>query len=126
LKRAEKRLAAIEPEAEQALDNRRKLKALKVYTDRTDSALECLREVTQLLPSDDIKFGSYNYKKGTGVTLRGTADNDNSIYDFFEVLADSDLFEQLKDQSVNAKVVRGVRSTVFSATLVLPSREDDE
>ena len=82
--------------------------------------------MTRLLPSEDIKFGSFNYKKGTGVTLRGTAENDNSIYDFFEALSESDLFEQLKDQSVNAKVVRGVRSTVFSATLSLPPREENE
>lgn len=125
LKRIEKRLADIEPDARQALENRRKLKALQVYTDRTDSALECLREVTRLLPAEDIKFGSYNYKKGGGVTLRGTADRDDSVYDFFEALTESELFERLKDQSVNAKVVRGVRNTVFSATLALPAKEED-
>jgi hypothetical protein len=125
MQRVEKRLAAIEPDARTALENRQKLNALKVYTDRTDSALECLREVTRLLPADDINFGSYNYKKGKGVTLRGTAEKDSSVYDFFEALTGSDLFEQLSDQSVNARIVRGVRNTVFSATLVLPAEEDE-
>jgi hypothetical protein len=125
LQRVEKRSAAIEPDARTALENRQKLNALKVYTDRTDSALECLREVTRLLPAEDIKFGSYNYKKGKGVTLRGTADKDGSVYDFFEALTESELFERLSDQSVNAKVVRGVRNAVFSATLVLPAEEDE-
>ena len=124
LNRAEKRLAAIEPAARQSLENRQKLKALKVYTDRSDSALECLREVTQLLPPGSIEFASYNYKKGKGVTLRGSASTDENVYDFFEALTASELFEQLKDQSVNAKTIKGVRSAVFSVTLVLPSEEE--
>ena len=122
--RIEKRLAAIEPDAKQALENRRKLKALKVYTDRSDSALECLRELTQLLPPGNIEFASYNYKKGKGVTLRGTASSDESVYDFFESLTESTLFERLKDQSVNAKTIKGVRGAVFSVTLELPAEEE--
>jgi hypothetical protein len=119
----EKRLAVIEPVARQSLENRQKLNALKVYTDRADSALECLREVTQLLPPGNIEFASFNYKKGKAVTLRGSASSDESVYDFFEALADSKLFAQLKDQSVNAKTIKGVRSSVFSVTMVLPVEE---
>jgi len=121
---AVKHLAAIEPDARQALENRQKLKALKVYTDRSDSALECLREITQLLPPGNIEFVSYNYKKGKGVTLRGTAASDETVYDFFEALTESKLFEQLKNQSVNAKTIKGVRDAVFSVTLELPSKEE--
>jgi len=124
LGRAEKRLAAIEPDARQSLENRQKLNALKVYTDRSDSALECLRELTQLLPPGNIEFVSYNYKKGKGVTLRGTASNDETVYDFFESLTESELFERLKDQSVNAKTIKGVRGAVFSVTLELPVEEE--
>ena len=124
LKNVEKRLAAVEPAAQQSLENRQKLKALKVYTDRSDSALECLREVTRLLPPGNIEFASFNYKKGKGVTLRGSSSTDESVYDFFESLTESELFEQLKDQSVNAKTIKGVRSSVFSVTLVLPSEEE--
>lgn len=124
LGRVEKRLAAIEPEARQSLENRQKLNALKVYTDRSDSALECLRELTQLLPPGNIEFASYNYKKGKGVTLRGTASNDATVYDFFEALTESALFDQIKDQSVNAKTIKGVRGAVFSVTLELPAEEE--
>lgn len=126
LGRVEKRLAAVEPNAQQALENRQKLKDLKVYTDRSDSALECLRELTQLLPPGNIEFLSYNYKKGKGVTLRGTASNDEIVYDFFESLTKSELFERLKDQSVNAKTIKGVRGAVFSVTLELPVEEEDK
>lgn len=121
---AKKRQAAIESDAREALNNRQKLKALTLYTDRSDSALECLREVTQMLPVGNIEFISYNYKKGKGVTLRGTSSDDDVVYNFFEKLTASSLFEQLKDQSVNTKTTKGVRRAVFSVTLVLPSEEE--
>lgn len=126
LRRSEKRLAAIAPEAQQAIENRQKLRALKVYTDRSSSALECLREVTEQLPPGNIEFGSYNYKKGKGVTLRGSAGNDEAVYDFFDALTDSMLFNQLKDQSVNAKTIKGVRTVVFNLSLDLPAEEESK
>ena len=126
LNRAKERIAAIQPEARQALENRQKLKALSLYTDRSGSALECLREVTRMLPIGSIEFVSYNYKKSKGVTLRGTAGADDTVYDFFEALTSSELFDQLKDQSVNTKTTKGVRRAVFSVTLELPEEEDSK
>lgn len=124
LSRVRKKANIIAPEAAQALENRKKLKALKVYTDRTDSALECLREITRLLPIGDIEFVSYNYNKSKGVSIRGTAGNDQQVDDYFVALANSPLFERLKDESMRARTTKGVRRTVFSATLTLPSEED--
>ena len=122
LNRIQKRADAIAPAAATAFENREKLNALKIYTDRSSSALECLREVTSLLPPGDIEFASFNYNKGKGVTIRGSAETDDSVYDFFNSLTDSPLYEQLKDQSVNNRNQR----SVFSATLVLPSGEEDQ
>ena len=124
LSSVKKRAAAIEPEADTALENRRKLKALKVYTNRSRSALECLREITRLLPIGDIEFVSYNYDKSKGVSIRGTAGNDKQVDDYFVALANSPLFERLKDESMSTTTTKGVRRTVFSATLALPSEED--
>ena len=121
---AKKKADAIAPEAAQALENRKKLKALKGYTNRSDSALECLREITRLLPIGDIEFVSYNYDKNKGVSIRGTAGNDQQVDNYFVALANSPLFERLKDQSMSTKTSKGVRRTVFSATLTLPSEED--
>lgn len=121
-----KDLEAISPAANKALENREKLQALKLYTNRSDSSLECLREVTQLLPAGDIEFVSYSYTKGKGVTLRGTAQNNDIAYNFFSKLAESGLFAQLKDQSVTTRTTKGERRTVFSVTLTLPSAEDKQ
>ena len=126
LNRTQKRADAIAPAAAQAFENREKLKALTIYTDRSNSALECLREVTKLLPPGDIEFASFNYNQGKGVTIRGSAEADDAVYDFFNSLTDSPLYEQLKDQSVNTRNTRGVQRSVFSATLMLPSGEDDQ
>ena len=126
LNRIQKRADAIAPNAAKAFENREKLKALKIYTDRSSSALECLREVTSLLPPGDIEFASFNYNKGKGVTIRGSAEADDSVYDFYNSLTDSPLFVQLKDQSVNTRTAKGIQRSVFSATLILPSGEDDQ
>jgi hypothetical protein len=123
LARTQERADEIAPAAQEALENRNKLKALKVYTDRTDSSLECLREITRMLPGGDIEFVSFKYIKGKGVTLRGTASNDDIVDNFFITLSDSALFETLKDQSVSTKTTKGIRRAIFSVTLVLPSEE---
>ena len=124
LNNTQERADEIAPAAKIALENRQKLKTLKVYTDRSDSSLECLREITALLPDGDIEFVSYNYKKDKGITLRGTAENDDLVYDFFGKLTASTLFSELKDESVNTKTTKGQSRAVFSATLMLTSEED--
>jgi hypothetical protein len=124
LNNVKNRADAIAPAAKQALENRKKLRALKAYTDRSNSALECLREVTRLLPPADIDFASYNYNKEKGISLRGSAESDDTVYDFFTALTTSELFKQLKDQSVNTKITKGVRRSVYSVTLVLPATEE--
>lgn len=126
LSRVQKKADAIAPQARQALENRQKLKALRNYADRSDSALECLREVTRLLPPTDIEFVSFNYSKEKGVSLRGTAESEDAVYDFFGALSNSELFEDLKNQSVNERVTRGEQRSVFSVSLLLPNEEEVE
>jgi hypothetical protein len=124
LSKVKQRADAIAPAAEQALENRQKLRALKTYTDRSSSALECLREATRMLPVGDIEFYSYNYNKEKGISLRGSASNYDIVNRFFETLTTSKLFEQLKDDKVKTNTSKGVRREEFSATLVLPATEE--
>lgn len=125
LSSTKKRADAIAPAATQALENRQKLKALKVYTDRSDSALECLREVTKLLPPvGDIEFLKYSYDKGKAASIRGTAGNDELVDAFFIKLASSPLFEELKNQTSRPRTTKGVHRYEFSITLTLPSEEN--
>ena len=112
--------------AQVALENRQKLQALTAYTDRSVSALECLREITHRMPPGDIQLLSYNYDKNKGVSIRGTSSNDRSIDTFFIALAKSTLFEQIKNQSSNPRTSKGIRLYVFSATLTLPAKEEEK
>jgi hypothetical protein len=123
--RITKRAEALEPGAKQALENRKKLFALKEYTDRSESSLECLREVTQLMPAGDIEFLSYKYDKGKGISVRGSAIDDDMVDDFFIKLAKSTLFEELSNQSSGKKVSKGVTREIFSVSLVLPAKENN-
>ena len=125
LRRVQKKEASLAPAANRAIENRQKLRALKGYADRSDSALECLREVTVLLPPGDIEFVAFNYNKNKGVTLRGTAESKELVYAYTDALSDSELFEQLKDERIDTKVNKGVERAIFSANLVLSSEEDE-
>ncbi|MEI6891431.1 MAG: hypothetical protein V5783_04580 [Pontiella sp.] len=116
---------AIAPLAQKAETNQRKLEALKMYTDRTDSPIECMREITQLLPAGDIEFLSYNYNKDKGITLRGSGRNKGLVTDFFVSLNTSDLFEGIKNESVTEKTTKGARRAYFSVTLPLASQGDN-
>ncbi|MBN2163427.1 MAG: hypothetical protein JXR25_10775 [Pontiellaceae bacterium] len=126
LAKVQEKEASLAPQAQTAIENRKKLKALKNYADRSDSALECLREVTRLLPGGDIEFASYNYTQGKGVSLRGTAESDEIVYEYWELLNDSGLFIDLKDQRINNQVRQGEQRAVFSVNLVMPTTEDDK
>ena len=115
---------AIRPQAELALQNRQKLRALKVYADRSDSSLESLREVTRLLPAGDIEFVSFNYTKGKAITLRGTARSDSLANDYFSALNKSNLFDGTKNESVSSKTTKGVRRAIWTVTIPFPSKEE--
>lgn len=95
-------------------------------TDRTDSSIECLREITHQLPVGDIEFLAYNYNKDKGVTLRGSGRDKAIVNDFYSRLNKSDLFNGIKNESVTDKTTKGVRRAVFSVTLPLAPKGDDK
>lgn len=99
---------------------REEMLSLEQYADRSHSALECLREVTVQLP-DDVDISSFTYKKGTAVSLRGSSDRADVIYDYFQKLGSSDLFSGVKDQPVSTRTVNDRRMSTFSVTAELPA-----
>jgi len=119
-----KKAEANRPQAEQALQNREKLKALKVYADRSDSSIESLREVTRLLPAGDIEFVSFNYTKGKAITLRGTARSANLANNYFSALNKSSLFDGTNNESVSTKTTKGVRRAIWNVTLPFPEEKE--
>ncbi len=65
------------------------------YTDRTYSALESLREISQLQP-EGVDLTSFTYRKGGGMDLAGDADSGQLVNQFNESLNQSPLFVDVK------------------------------
>ncbi len=65
------------------------------YTDRTYSALECLREISLLQP-EGVDLTSFTYRKGEGVAISGESDTSPLVNKFNEALNKSKLFGSVK------------------------------
>jgi hypothetical protein len=65
------------------------------YTDQTYSALECLREISQLQPVG-VDLTTFTYRKGEGMDLDGEADSGVLVNQFNEALNQSSLFNEVR------------------------------
>lgn len=123
LKKLNDYYSQILPQANIAIQNNKKLNTLKSYTDKSNSSLECIREITDLLPAGDIEFVSFNYSNNKSITIRGSARNDDLVYEYFTELGKSKLFQTLKNQSINTRISNGQKRTIFSISLDLINKE---
>ncbi|NKB25439.1 MAG: hypothetical protein GKR87_13890 [Kiritimatiellae bacterium] len=81
---------------------RTKVEELEQYADRSRTGLEALREITVLLPKG-VDLTSFSYKKRKNVTVSGQSKSVNPIYDFFEVVGQSPLFETIKPGKIERR-----------------------
>ena len=114
-------IAALEGPAEEARQLRHRIASLEQNADRTHSALEVLREVTQLMPSG-LELTSFSYRKGGQVALRGESTRVPPIYDFFESLEESHLFVEVTPEGVT-QAPGGRRKPDFRISARLPGDE---
>jgi hypothetical protein len=91
LARQEDKLEALKGPAENVRAIRERALALQQYIDRSQSALECLREVSDLLPPG-IELKSFTYHKGKNIELAGEADAVTLVYDFKKDMEKSKIF----------------------------------
>lgn len=125
LNRLRREAEQYEAPARAAQAAREEMLSLETYAERGHSALEALREITDKLPAG-IEISSFTYKKGDSVRLRGSSDRSDVIYDYFQRLGASGLFEGIKDQPVSTRTVKGSRVSTFSITAELPKEETEE
>lgn len=122
--RVHKEAAKYEGPARAAQAAHEEMLSLEKYADRSHSALECLREVTAALPVG-VEIASFTYKKGEAVNLRGTSEQADTVYDFFQHLGASDIFAGVKDQPVSTRTIKDKRVSSFSITAELPKTEKE-
>ncbi|MBU1694787.1 MAG: PilN domain-containing protein [Verrucomicrobia bacterium] len=102
-----------------------RIEVFERYVDRTYSALECLREVSQLLP-EGIDLTAFEYRKGDDLTLRGEATAADSIIDYVQALQQTPLFLSAKAGNIRAKGSGSERKSEFTVTAVLPGGQAPE
>lgn len=117
--RVRKEASLYEGPARSAQAAREEMLSLEKYADRSRSALECLHAVTAALP-DGVELASFTYKKGDAVSLRGSSDRAEAVYDFFQRLGATELFSGVKDQPVSTRTIKDRRVSTFSITAELP------
>ncbi len=122
--RVRREAAKYEGPARAAQTAREEMLALEKYADRSHSALECLREISAALP-DGVEINSFTYKKGEAVSLRGSSGRAEAVYDFFQKLGASGIFEGVKDQPVSTRTVKDRRVSTFSITADLPKTKPE-
>lgn len=98
------------------------VRSLERYADRTYSGLECLREISQVLPAG-VDLTAFTYKKYGQVNIRGEADASDPIYDFFQALEQSQLFPEVKPEGVTQQQRAGRMKSQFKVTIVLPEEK---
>jgi Tfp pilus assembly protein PilN len=119
LGRLQTNLEALTPAAENARMVRERVRILHQYIERKYSALECFREIADLLPPG-ITLKSINYRKAKNLELTGEADAVTLIYDFKKELEKSQLFVKT-DLTRVTRTAQG--KEVFKLTATLPGGE---
>jgi hypothetical protein len=99
---------------------RRRVAMIRRYMDRRHSALECLREVSSLLPAG-IDLTEFNYRKGESVNLQGKAGTVEQVYGFKRNVDGSGLF--LGTRLNGPTTERKTGQQVFGMDMKLPPEE---
>ena len=113
----EARLEKMKGPADDVRATRDRVLGLEQYVNRTRSALECLREISDLLPPG-MELKSFTYTKGKSVELSGEADAVTQVYDFKKEMEKSKLFTAT-DLPRTFKGSGGIKE-VFKITAALP------
>lgn len=99
---------------------KRRVKSFEQYVDRSRSALECLLEISTLLP-EDVSLTSFRFRQSKNIALRGEALSVNPIYDFKQALDKVALFDRVEMGSIQPSdrktaTVQAFRITIFFST----------
>jgi hypothetical protein len=97
-------------------ETRRRVTLIKRYTNRDDSALECLREVS-VRQTPGVTLTSFTYRKGESVRLSGEAQSVDDVYSFKQGVDESKIF---KSAALQGPQDRGGKQ-LFDMDMKLPA-----
>ncbi len=119
LARLRAEVEAVEGPALEVRRLRAKVLEFTQYADRTHSALESLRVVSELLPPG-VDLTSFIYRKGSTLALRGEADDANKVYALISSLEGTDLFPEVRPEGVSTRNTPQGPRNQFGVTIRLP------
>ncbi len=119
--RLQARRESWEAPAMEVRELRGRVRMIDRYTDMSHSALECLREISGILPKG-VDLISFTYTKSDAIRIDGLAGQRSLIYGFKEALDASGLFPQVE---LGTQIQdRRRRHWKFGMVLKLPSGEE--
>ena len=119
LRKIEKRMTLLQEPTDKIRLLQRQVKSFEQYLDRERSALECLREVSHLLP-DSVELKSFQFRKAHNVILRGEALSVDPIYDFKQALDKSALFKGIDMGSIQPSKRKNKTVQTFQMIMRIP------
>ncbi|MDD5482302.1 MAG: PilN domain-containing protein [Kiritimatiellae bacterium] len=118
LAKLEEKQNALHQPAEEVRMMQNQTRAFERYLDRKNSALECLREISQHLPNG-VLLTSFQFKKGKTVAIRGEAIAVDAIYDYKQALDKSPMFARIEMGSIQPGKRKNTSVNTFQMTLHL-------
>lgn len=118
-------LQRLDRKAGEVRELQKQVQSLQRYADRTYSAIECLREVCMLMPPGP-ELDSFSYEKFNLVSLRGVADADATIFEFFKELQTSRFFPKVEPGQVTSITRANRPRSQFKLVIKLPEEKKPE
>ena len=110
---------AMEKPAKEIRRLRAKVLEFSQYADRTYSALECMRVLSEALPAG-VDLTSFVYRKGTSLALRGEADSPDKVYGFIQAMEKTELFPEVKSEGISTRSTPQGSRSQFGVMIRLP------
>ncbi len=108
--------AKLAPQFAKACALESELTAMRLQLETKYSALDVLREVSELMPPN-VKLTWFSFRRDDTVTLRGQADNAQAALDYRGRLAQSSLFSGLETRSMSTEHAGSLTKFELVATL---------
>ncbi len=121
VKRIEQRMAGLQGPSDDVRALQRQVNSFEQYLDRKWSALECLLEISSLLPSD-LSLTSFQFKKGKNVVVRGESQSVEPIIDFNERLVASSLFGAVEMGAIQPRKRKDQTVQTFQMNIAIPEQ----
>lgn len=122
LARLDREAVALQPAALDVRAKRALVGTIGRYLDQGESALECLREVSEILPPG-IELTQLAFRRGENAVVSGEAEAVNQVYEFKQNVDDSPLFKGGRASTLTGpQWDERKRKNVFELDIGLPAR----